>query len=227
MKTRAWAWAAMAVRVGTAGAGGALIGACGGDSAVVIDADAGGAGDGGGADGSAGNDSGNGGTDGSSGGRDASDATPPSDSGGSSDASVQCGATQCALPNVCCASIGDGGGSLTCQAQASCPDGGGQIQCDGPQQCTAGAPLCCADLKIGAGQPPNCPFQSVTSQCRAQCTTQITFACPGTDKVRLCRASADCASDVQNPKCCEFNQGGQAARFCASTQVSQFATQCF
>jgi hypothetical protein len=222
LERRRFAWAARAAMTLCAG----FAGACGGESVTAGDIDAGTSGDsGGGVDGTAGNDSGNIGTDGGSSGSDASDATPPSDGGGSSDGGVQCGNAVCALPNVCCATLGDGGGSLSCQT--SCADGGGQIQCDGPAQCSAATPLCCADLKIGAGQPPNCPFESITSQCRAQCTTQIAFACPGTDKVRLCRASADCTSDVQNSKCCEFNQGGQAARFCVNPQLSQFATQCF
>ena len=221
MSKRAWNWATVVVL----GGGGAVAwSGCGGDSATIGDNDAGQTVDGGGSDGTPSNDSG-GGSDGNGGGSDASDARPPQDSGSSSDGGVQCGNSQCALPNVCCAVLSDGGGSLSCQA--SCPDGGGQIQCDGPQQCTGGTPICCADLKIGPGQPPQCPFQSVTSQCTAACTTQIVFSCPGTDKVRLCHASADCASDVANPTCCEFNGGGQKATFCASAQVAQFAAQCF
>lgn len=142
------------------------------------------------------------------------------------DAGVTCGNTTCNGGQVCCGTIGDGGTSATLTCMGSCPDGGVTLACDSPAQCTAASPICCADLVVGAGTPPACPFQSGNAGCKSSCTTQIPSSCPGMGRARLCKAGGDC-TEPGNTNCCLFSQGGQSATFCVSTLIAGFATQCF
>jgi hypothetical protein len=196
--------------------------ACGGSSASDVSGDGGdqgdasqGIGDSGGGDSSGGNGDGGGNNDGGGGNQDSGN---PKDSGGTpGDGSVQCGNTSCNSPQVCCVTAGDGGASYSCAA--SCPDGGATITCDGPAQCGGGSPYCCGTVQIGAGTPPNCPYNSVVTDCRATCNTKLTFTCPATETIRLCKATADCANDANNPKCCSVPQSN-GMTFCVSQLVS-------
>jgi hypothetical protein len=195
------------------GGGGTATGGGGGGTAGGGGGHAGGAGGGGG--GAAGGAGGGGGSAGGSG-----------DAGlGGDGAPVVCGSAPCQGADVCCAVVGDGGlPGLECLS--SCPDGGAPLSCDGPAQCTTTDPLCCANLAVGAGTPPACPIQSISSACASTCQTALSFTCPATEVVRLCGTNADCAGDTQNPDCCTFAQGGQTITFCVSAAVSQFAQQC-
>jgi hypothetical protein len=95
--------------------------------------------------------------------------------------------------------------------------------CKDPSTCDGG--FCCADLVLGAGQPPNCPISSISSACKSTCATKLAFSCGVTETVRFCAKPADCTEQA-NPKCCEFNQGNQTVTFCASNAVANFATKC-
>jgi hypothetical protein len=103
----------------------------------------------------------------------------------------------------------------------SIPDA--NFACNDPSTCDGG--FCCANLVLGAGNPPNCPINSVSSACKGTCNTQLAFTCNTTEVVRFCAKNADC-TEAQNPKCCEFQQGNQKVTFCASVAVSNFATKC-
>lgn len=105
---------------------------------------------------------------------------------------------------------------------ASIPDA--NFGCNDPSTCDGG--FCCADLVLGAGQPPSCPISSIASACKGTCATKLAFSCATTETVRFCGKNADC-TEAANPKCCEFQQGQQKVTFCASNAVSQFATKCF
>ena len=139
------------------------------------------------------------------------------------DAGVICGNTTCNVGDVCCGTLADGGTSATLACMSSCPDGGVTLACDSPAQCTGAAPICCADLAVGPGTPPQCPFQSGAAACKSACVTQVPQACPGTGRVQLCRVKADC-TDPSNANCCTFSQGGQSATFCIDSLVANFGT---
>ena len=170
--------------------------------------------------------------DGTSGDGTATDTTtPPGDGSGTDTASsgdtagVTCGASTCKTGDVCCVTPKDGGADQVCAA--SCGDGGIPLACDGPEDCPTGAAkICCATLKVGAGSPPACPFDSGNSACTATCPTRIPFSCPGEGKVRLCHTKADCADDTSNPSCCTFSGGGGTGTFCAPDAIKGFATSC-
>ncbi len=143
-----------------------------------------------------------------------------------SDAGITCGNTTCNGGQVCCGTIADGGTSATLTCMASCPDGGVTISCDSPAQCTTANPICCADVVVGAGTPPGCPFVSAAAGCKSACATQLPTNCPGTARLRLCKVAGDC-TEAANPSCCQFSQGNQSATFCVNTLAANFATQCF
>jgi hypothetical protein len=105
---------------------------------------------------------------------------------------------------------------------ASIPDA--NFGCNDPSTCDGG--LCCADLVLGAGNPPSCPINSIASACKSTCATKLAFSCATTETVRFCAKPADCA-EAAYPKCCEFQQGQQTVTFCASNAVANFATKCF
>jgi hypothetical protein len=101
--------------------------------------------------------------------------------------------------------------ALTCQSPADCADGGPTI--------------CCGSLVAGAGNPPNCPINSLTSACAASCTTSIKLTCNATSTVRACAQNADC-TEASYGKCCTFSDGVNTATFCASVAYAQFAQSC-
>lgn len=116
----------------------------------------------------------------------------------------------------------DGGPSFDASGfDVSIPDA--NFACQDPSTCNGG--FCCADLVLGAGNPPNCGINSISSACKNTCTTKLAFSCSVTETVRFCAKNADC-SEVANPKCCHFQQGQQTVTFCASNAVAQFATSC-
>jgi hypothetical protein len=147
-------------------------------------------------------------------------ATPGGDASG-----IACGAATCKAGEVCCVTPKDGGADQACAA--SCADGGVTLGCDGPEDCSGGtAKICCATLKVGAGTPPACPFESGAASCAADCPTRIPTSCPGEGKARLCHTKSDCAGDASNPECCTFSGGGGTATFCVSSVIAGFATSC-
>lgn len=133
---------------------------------------------------------------------------------------VQCGATKCALGQVCCPSSLNGQITLSCAA--SCPSGNG-LECDGPEDCAG--KTCCAKTTTSSGTFPNCPVSSAASKCEASCATSIAFSCASTNTVRLCHAKSDC-TEPANSACCTFELGGNTSTFCASSLVAGFAKSC-
>lgn len=121
-----------------------------------------------------------------------SDATTPSD-----------GSVDSAIPDVV---IPPDAVSLTCMSPADCSDGG--------------TPICCATLSAGAGQPPNCPIDSLTSSCKSSCTTAMTFSCNSVSTVRACEKNSDCPEPTYG-KCCTFTDGNSnTATFCTSAGIA-------
>lgn len=120
------------------------------------------------------------------------------------------------------ATTNDSGGFDASGFDVAVPDA--SFACKDPSGCDGG--ICCADLVLGAGQPPNCPISSLASACKTTCTTKLAFSCSVTETVRFCAKPADC-TEPGFPKCCDFQQGNQKVTFCASNAVANFATQCF
>jgi hypothetical protein len=95
--------------------------------------------------------------------------------------------------------------------------------CNDPTTCDGG--LCCASIVLGAGNPPTCPINSISSACQSTCTTNLAFSCATTETVRFCNQKSDC-TEKGITQCCHFQQGNQKVTFCASAAVAQFATSC-
>lgn len=102
----------------------------------------------------------------------------------------------------------------------------GSFECRDPSTCGPARQHCCANFKLGAGSIPSCPMVEASSKCQAVCVTQIPLSCPSPGQVKVCRSSADCASDAQNPKCCKIFAGGVLGSVCASELISSYALSC-
>jgi hypothetical protein len=79
------------------------------------------------------------------------------------------------------------------------------IGCFGPSDCGGSTPDCCGTLVVNGGQLPNCTGQSLTTQCVAKCTSQITLNCMTTDTLHVCTQPSDCSDDPSNPNCCQIH----------------------
>ncbi len=196
---------------GLSGTGGGFIGSGGGSSA-------GGSSGGGAAGGSSAGGSTAGGATGggsTSGGSAGGGSTAGGSAGGSTGMpGVVCGSSTCsgATP-TCCGSLM--GGILGFSCQSACPDAGAAWECDEPADCNgdAGTPFCCAVMDLGPGSFPVCPAQSLSSSCRATCTTNVGLTCPTGGNARVCSHATDCPSAQ---KCCAFTQGSQTIQVCVS-----------
>jgi hypothetical protein len=129
-------------------------------------------------------------------------------------APVVCGAAPCGAGTVCCAIFVDGGVTESCQT--SCGDGGAAVGCAGPANCTASAPYCCATIVLNGGTAPACNVSSISSMCTTTCDGQFALSCTATDTARLCRLGGDCATDTQNPNCCDYTFNGATVTACVS-----------
>ncbi len=137
---------------------------------------------------------------------------------------ISCGTNTCTGGQLCCAT--QVGQTLSYECATSCADGGSiTLACDDPSQCNSGQ-FCCGTVMLGAGTPPNCSIMG-SSMCTGTCNSSLPTGCPDTGTVKLCHHAADCASDTQNPNCCEFSFNGNNISFCASALYKTFATQCF
>lgn len=148
--------------------------------------------------------------------------TPPVDAGGDT-AGVKCGDAVCGTGQVCCATT-DSGGAVTLACGSSCPDGGGLIACDGPEDCPAGASICCAEVNV-TGTAPACTFKSGVTECRAKCDSNIPLTCPSKATARPCHKASDCPESGY-PNCCEFENAGTTATFCADDTMKLVAVGC-
>lgn len=151
------------------------------------------------------------------------DTGTPVDAAGDT-AGVKCGDAVCGSGQVCCAAT-DSGGTVTLACATSCPDGGGLIACDGPEDCAAGAPICCAEVNV-TGTAPACTFKSGVTECRAKCDSNIPLTCPSKATARPCHKAADCPESGY-ANCCEFENGGTTATFCADDTMKLVAVGCF
>ncbi len=93
------------------------------------------------------------------------------------------------------------------------------LACTDPSTCNG--LFCCGDLVLGAGNPPQCPINSISSSCTKTCNTKLAFMCSTTEKVRFCGKIADCAGDQASPDCCTFKQNMQTITFCTTKQIAQ------
>jgi hypothetical protein len=156
------------------------------------------------------------------------DAAP--DLGAAADAPVDanapfvCNGAPCTGTDVCCVTFGDAGAAESCQP--SCGDGGAVVNCSGPNNCTVAAPFCCATITLTGGTLPTCNIGSVSATCSATCADQFAFSCTATDTGRLCRVGADCASDTNNPNCCDLQGNGASATLCVSNGLKQLGLTC-
>jgi hypothetical protein len=108
----------------------------------------------------------------------------------------------------------DAGGSLS--------DGG---SCAQPADC-GGSKVCCGTIKTGAGTPPNCPLDSLTTQCVDRCITKLSGGCGQETIVALCAVKSDCAG-TSNSECCTFRPGGgQPYSACVPTFAMGLAEKC-
>lgn len=104
-------------------------------------------------------------------------------------------------------------------------DGGleASVGCTKPADCM-GNNVCCLDVALGAGQPPNCAVNSASTSCKSaqQCTTQIAFTCNAMERLRACAQNTDCTEQAYN-KCCSFMLNMKSYSFCANNQLAQLA----
>lgn len=133
-------------------------------------------------------------------------------------AQVVCGSVVCAADEVCCANAAY---AYQCVKGKSCPDGSGTIACDGPEDCPASAGSCCADVRLGAACSPSVG----AAECRASCFNMGPTPCPGTVKLRRCRAKADCTQPGYT-RCCLFESGGTSTELCSNDGIVSFAKSC-
>jgi hypothetical protein len=133
---------------------------------------------------------------------------------------IQCGATKCAVGQLCCPSSLNGQITLSCAA--SCPSGNA-LECDGPEDCAG--KTCCAKIKTAAGTFPNCPVSSASAKCDSSCGTSLAFSCSSENTVRLCHAKADC-TEPSYSACCTFELGGNTSTFCTSPFFVGSAKSC-
>jgi hypothetical protein len=156
------------------------------------------------------------------------DLRPPQDMARSNAdfSSVACGtAGYCTGGQQCCAT--QNGTTLMYQCATSCADGGIALSCDDPSQCSGGSgPFCCGNLTLGSGVPPNCPINGV-SMCAAACPTQLPAGCPDTGQVKLCHHASDCATDTNDPFCCQYSLNGNTISFCVNSVFKAFSTMCW
>ena len=150
------------------------------------------------------------------------DSTVIPDASGGSDTGADQSVADSAKPDGTSADSSTDAGADVTGFDVSIPDA--NFGCNDPSTCDGG--LCCADLVLGAGNPPSCPITSIASACASKCATKLAFSCATTETVRFCAKPADCA-EAAYPKCCEFQQGQQKVTFCASNAVANFATKCF
>jgi len=123
------------------------------------------------------------------------------------------------------------GNDATTQSDGAAPDSGlpdvvispdaVSLTCQSPSDCGGGStPICCATLSAGAGTPPNCPIDSLTSSCKATCTTSMNFSCNSISTVRGCAQSSDCPEPTYG-KCCTFTDANNnTATFCTSAGIA-------
>jgi hypothetical protein len=90
--------------------------------------------------------------------------------------------------------------------------------------------VCCTEVPLTGGSPPNCTNGTVTSSCKpaSACPTKLGgFTCSGTEQLPLCTTKADCASDPGNNLCCTFTQdGGGTLSFCGNSLVTLGGGTC-
>ncbi len=98
-------------------------------------------------------------------------------------------------------------------------DGAPKVACDGPEDCTTG--VCCGDVTMAAMCKPTVN----TSECRSSCLNFGPTPCPGTSKLRLCHAKADC-TQPNFGKCCLFENAGKSTELCVNDGMVSFAKSC-
>lgn len=161
-----------------------LAAGCGGSDQTVTDA--GGDGGGTGNDATTGNDGGNPGNDGGNPGNDGGN---PGNDGGTTlndagnPATVPCGTTSCASPQVCCVDTTTQTPTYTCAA--TCPQNTTTLKCIGND---CGSQVCCVFLDQN---------NQTASQCQASCNTNQNQAqlCQNTDAGPTgCTQAAPCSS---------------------------------
>lgn len=109
---------------------------------------------------------------------------------------------------------------------ASAPAEAGTFECRSAGDCGGLKPLCCGTFELGAGTLPKCPLSGASTKCQAACETQIPLSCPNPGRVKICRDSADCDSDLQNKRCCNIFAGGLIGSVCASDLLANLAISC-
>ena len=107
------------------------------------------------------------------------------------------------------------------KSDASPQDAGNDASCKDPSGCGQGAPVCCGTIVTGAGTPPACPVEDVTSACATSANCATTFGTCGTSEtVRFCKQTSDCTETLYN-KCCTFvGDGGVELTFGANATVA-------
>lgn len=109
--------------------------------------------------------------------------------------------------------------SETSPADAPASDGAPKVACDGPEDCATG--VCCADVTMAAACKPTVN----TSECRPSCLNFGPTPCPGTSKLRMCHAKADC-TQPNFGKCCLFENGASSTELCVNDGMVSFAKSC-
>lgn len=130
---------------------------------------------------------------------------------------VKCGAATCTGSDLCCASGGVDGGtiSLTCAADCS---GSSTIACTSPDNC--GQNPCCTQIS-GTSMTPG----ALCAKDPADCVPSINIAARNA-QTRLCRNDADCTSGTTTStlkSCCTITYQGNTFKGCFNPAYAALA----
>jgi hypothetical protein len=147
--------------------------------------------------------------------------TPAGDTGLTSthEGGVTCGAATCTGSDLCCASGGPDGGTITLTCAADCA-GSATIACTSPDNC--GQNPCCTQISRASTTPG-----ALCAKAAGDCVPKIDIAAQGA-QTRLCRADADCTSGGATTtlnKCCAITYQGNSFKGCFDPKYALFASQ--
>ncbi len=96
------------------------------------------------------------------------------------------------------------------------------LGCTVPSDCPN--EFCCGTIVFNGGQLPHCDLESVSSDCKSTCKSNVSLSCNATDTVRACTATADCAdAGTGYTKCCTVAFSDASATFCWSANLAGLA----
>jgi hypothetical protein len=132
---------------------------------------------------------------------------------------VTCGTATCTGTDLCCASGGPDGGTITLACAADCT-GSSTIACTSPDNC--GQNPCCTQISA-----TSTTAGALCAKAPSDCVPKIDIAAKGA-QTRLCRTDADCTSGGATTNlnaCCSITYQGNTFKGCFQKSLASFAGQ--